>query len=218
MQTHSRDMEQASGPEWRAPSDRGAGQTPGAPLTQDEFSARFEAASRTLWVIAAAVLGRRTDAEDVLQEAAMIGLRKLGDFQPGTSFPAWMGGIVRNVARNHARKRVRRQTSDADPRSIDLARTAPGGPAPEPAIDRRGRVEADVAGFDDKVLRALGTLDETARTCLLLRTLRDLPYREISQLLEIPEGTAMSHVHRARQSMRSMLLGDVSASPQRRPS
>ena len=48
-------------------------------------------------------------------------------------------------------------------------------------------------------------LEETARTCLLLRTLRDMPYREISLLLDIPEGTAMSHVHRARQAMRYFL-------------
>ena len=180
-------------------------------LEPGEFTARFQAASRTLWVIAAAVLGRRSDAEDVLQEAAMIGLRKIADFEEGTNFSAWMGGIVRNVARNHARKRSRRQTSDTDPHVLDVARSAPasgagaGGPGGEPLIGRGGRVSADEAGFDDRVLGALNRLEETARTCLLLRTLRDMPYREISLLLDIPEGTAMSHVHRARQAMRYFL-------------
>jgi len=154
------------------------------------------------------VLGRRTDAEDVLQEAAMIGLRKISDFEEGTNFAAWMGGIVRNVARNHARKRRRRATADADPQVIDASRTARPGSVSEPGLDRRGRVDADEAGFDDRVRRALETLDETARACLLLRTLRELPYREIALLLDIPEGTAMSHVHRSRQSLRALLKGD----------
>ncbi|MEX2219245.1 MAG: RNA polymerase sigma factor [Phycisphaerales bacterium] len=176
-------------------------------MTPGEFSARFQEAWRTLWIIAAAVLGRRTDAEDVLQEAAMIGLRKVADFQEGTSFAAWMGGIVRNVARNHARKRTRRQTADADPRTLDLGAASSGTAVSDPEFDRRGRLQPDQADFDDHVLKALNTLDEVPRTCLLLRTLRDMPYREISQLLGIPEGTAMSHVHRSRQTLRTLLSG-----------
>ena len=67
------------------------------------------------------------------------------------------------------------------------------------------KIRADQSEFDDRLLRALSMLEETARTCLLLRTLSDMPYREISQILEIPEGTAMSHVHRSRQVLRAAL-------------
>ena len=48
-------------------------------------------------------------------------------------------------------------------------------------------------------------MEETARACLLLRTLQDMPYREIALALDIAEGTAMSHVHRARMAMRERL-------------
>jgi RNA polymerase sigma-70 factor (ECF subfamily) len=177
----------------------------GRGLAPEDFSARLSQSSRTLWLIAAGVLGDRADADDVLQDAAMIGLRKLEEFDPATSFAAWMGEIVRNVARNAARKRTRRQTSPADPRTIDQSRRMAAAAAGTPGFDRRGRIEADQAVFDDRVLAALGTLEETARTCLLLRTLQDLPYRDISALLGIPEGTAMSHVHRARQTLRKEL-------------
>jgi RNA polymerase sigma-70 factor, ECF subfamily len=187
-----------AGPE--GPRDPG-----GAVLTPAEFSSRFESASRTLWIIAAAVLGRRSDAEDVLQEAAMIGLRKVRDFDPSTSFSAWMGGIVRNVARNHARKRQRRHTTESDPQTIDASHTVAAPATQAPEFDRHGKFAVDQSAFDDRVLQALNTLDETARTCLLLRTLHEMPYREISLLMEIPEGTAMSHVHRARQALRGML-------------
>lgn len=178
-------------------------------LTPEEFSARLQASSRSLWLIAAAVLGQRSDADDVLQEAAMIGLRKVAEFDPATNFAAWMGGIVRNVARNHARKRVRRQTSPSDPHSIDQAHTSSDGVAAGPEFDRRGKMSADQSEFDDRVVHALDRLEDTARACLLLRTLKNLPYREISVLLGIPEGTAMSHVHRARQFLRQQLSADA---------
>jgi len=204
MHTHLGDMEEATGADLPPPPPEGPSAT-GEPPETGRFTARFQEASRTLWVIAAAVLGRRTDVEDVLQEAAIIGLRKMSDFQEGTSFAAWMGGIVRNVARNHARKRRRRQTSESDPRTLDLVQTARPQAQAVPGFDRQGHLGVDQGVFDDRVLRALNTLEETARACLLLRTLREMSYREISLLLGIPEGTAMSHVHRARMAMRSIL-------------
>ncbi len=186
-----------------------------AKLASAEFSVRLQGATRTLWLIAAGVLGDRSDVDDVLQEAAMIGLRKIHEFDPATSFSAWMGGIVRNVARNHARKRVRRQTSAADPAVLDQSRADRPGTPRTPGFDRSGVISPDQSAFDDRVMRALASLEETARTCLLLRTLCDMPYREISQVLEIPEGTAMSHVHRSRQSLRAILSAD--ARSDRRP-
>ena len=176
-----------------------------ANLAPAEFSTRFQEAHRTIWLIAAGGLGDRSEAEDVLQEAAMIGLRKVNEFDPATSFAAWMGGIVRNVARNHARKRSRRQTAPADPSVLDQSRAGHASIAATPDFDRKGELKPDQSAFDDRIMVALAALDETPRTCLLLRTLNELPYREIAQILQIPEGTAMSHVHRSRQAMRASL-------------
>ena len=60
--------------------------------------------------------------------------------------------------------------------------------------------------FDDQTRRALQQLDETPRSCLLMRTVLDMSYRQIAEALGIPENTAMSHVHRSRQRMRESLL------------
>ena len=49
-----------------------------------------------------------------MQEAALIGLEKLDAFQPGTNFTGWMVRIVRNVARNHARRETRRSGPQLD--------------------------------------------------------------------------------------------------------
>lgn len=191
-----------------------AGQSRGksATLSPAEFATRLATASRTLWLIAGSVLGRREDAEDVVQESAVIGLQKIQEFEPDTNFSAWMGGIVRNVARNAARKSVRRHTGAVNPADLDQSRTAPAVPLRDAAFDRAGRLPDEQASFDDRTIAALNTLEETARVCLLLRTIRQMPYREIAALLSIPEGTAMSHVHRARAAMREALLRDTDES------
>ena len=55
-------------------------------------------------------------------------------------------------------------------------------------------------------MSALGHLSEVARACLLLRTVEGLDYGEIGRALGIPEGTAMSHVHRSRMRLRAELV------------
>ena len=174
-------------------------------LNAEGFAEAFTAHSRALWCIAASVLIDRHQAEDVLQEGAIIALQKLDQFQPGTNFLAWMGRIVRFVALNHGRRRQRAMTSPVDPETIEAMAAAPTllDPAPTTA---RGEVAPGQVAFDDNVIDALGVLGETARSCLLLRTLLDMPYREIALALDIPEGTAMSHVHRARSAMRARLV------------
>jgi RNA polymerase sigma-70 factor, ECF subfamily len=185
-------------------------------LSPDAFASRFTACSRTLWCIAAAILNDRTQAEDVLQEAALIALRKLDQFDPDTAFVAWMGQIVRYVALNHARRRTNARTVPVDPGRLDevVARIEPG---PAGTVGGRGEVAADRAGFDDELLAALNELPEDARACLLLRTVLDMPYREIARVLDVPEGTAMSHVHRARAALRARLADRTPASGGRDP-
>lgn len=174
-------------------------------LTPAAFASRFEEVSRTLWCIAAGVLGSPDQADDVLQDAASIALTKLSEFDPETNFGAWMGRIVRYVALNTMRKRNRRRSvvasaGDAiESMSIERPPRARG----DVAVD--GSIADDQGSFDDHMVAALNRLEPTARACLLLRTVRDLSYRDIASLLGIPEGTAMSHVHRSRSAMRSML-------------
>lgn len=160
-------------------------------LTHDAFAERFEGAARVLWTIAAAVLGHRAQVEDVIQEAAIVGLEKLDQFDPNTHFEAWMGRIVRFVALNHLRREARRRTSQ--PELLESV------PAVEP-LDH---------DLDDTLQAALAGLRPVVRACLLLKVVEELEYREIAQVLEIPEGTAMSHVHRARHALQSQLSQEV---------
>ncbi|MFG0328362.1 MAG: RNA polymerase sigma factor [Phycisphaerales bacterium] len=177
-------------------------------LTPDEFADALRGSFRTLWLIAVGVTGDRTLAEDVVQEAAIVGLEKIDRFQPGSSFVAWMGQTVRFVALNMARKErkqfeaVRESGRRPERRSDSLAEwSTPRGIRLTQEVD----LPEDQRSFDDRLMGALDEMSETARACLLLRTIEDLPYSEIARILDIPEGTAMSHVHRARRSLRDRL-------------
>jgi RNA polymerase sigma-70 factor (ECF subfamily) len=174
-------------------------------LTPAAFASRFEEASRALWCIAAGVLGSPDQADDVLQDAASIALTKLAEFDPETNFGAWMGRIVRYVALNTMRKRNRRRSVVASAGEAIESMSVERPPRPRGDIAVDGSIADDQGSFDDHMLAALDQLDPTARACLLLRTIRDLSYREIANLLDIPEGTAMSHVHRSRSAMRGLL-------------
>jgi RNA polymerase sigma-70 factor (ECF subfamily) len=188
-------------------------------LTPTLFAARFQECWRVLWCVAAAVTGDRGQADDILQESAMVALNKLEQFDPATNFIAWMSQIVRFVALNHARKKSRSPASSLDPHAMELTMSS-AKPVRQIALGAKGELhESDElsASFDDRLLGALRSLEETARACLLLRTLMDMSYREISLALDIPEGTAMSHVHRSRTWLRQRLtdpsLSESSSQP-----
>lgn len=190
----------------------GRGGTPrpvaGDQLSRDRFAALFAEHHKTLWFIAASVHGDRTHAYDVVQEAAMIALSKIAEFDPSTSFTAWMGQIVRYVALNEGRKLKRTRAAGAsdgagsDPIPFTAAHH-------EQVMPLVGSTES----FDADVAQAIAMLDEKARTCLLLRTVQGLSYAAIATTLSMPEGTVMSHVHRAKAMLREEITRRESARP-----
>jgi RNA polymerase sigma-70 factor, ECF subfamily len=173
-----------------------------APL---DFAAQFNASFRVLWLVAIGIVSDASTAEDVVQEAALLALEKLDQFQPGTNFRAWMAQMVRFVALNHARKRQKHKAVTLDDASGRRPLSTEPLPVAELHLGNRGQLPPDQAHFDDRVLAALNSVGEIPRSCLLLRTIEQLEYSEIAKMLEIPEGTAMSHVHRTRQYLRERL-------------
>jgi RNA polymerase sigma-70 factor (ECF subfamily) len=145
---------------------------------------------------------QQDQAGDVLQEAVMTAWRQFDRFEPGTNFKAWMFKILLNTL-----YRLNRKSHRAKAASIDAG-----------AIDAGGYVEKEEAwasilvdpervrqALDDRIVNALESLGDVERYCFLLRLLEDFSYREISEQLEIPLGTVMSHVYRARMKLRERL-------------
>jgi RNA polymerase sigma-70 factor (ECF subfamily) len=181
------------------------------------FAAHFQACYRRLALVAAGVTGERQSAEDIIQEAAIIAFEKIDQFQQGTNFSAWMAEIVRRCAQNYRRKTLHRRTFAADPAILSEAHgDERHAGETSPIIAGGGELAPDQTSFDDELSEALGSLTVEARSCLLLRVLESLTYAEISELLNIPEGTAMSHVHRSKSALRRR-LGHSSDDETRQP-
>ncbi|MCU0688848.1 MAG: RNA polymerase sigma factor, partial [Phycisphaerales bacterium] len=181
------------------PSSSGAGDDvendPSGMLSPEAFWREFEAIRPRLWLIAAAILRNPADADDVVQDAALIGLRRRDSFTVGTSFAAWMGQVTRLTAlgnRRSSQAPARRATGQIE----DFMATARHDTARHVA-----RADANSSAAT-RLTAALAHLSETERTCLLLRIVGGLNYESISEVLSIPKGTAMSHVSRARVALR----------------
>lgn len=168
-----------------------------SPRADADFLKLLEAARPQMWLIAAGVTGNRSEADDVLQDAAIIALRKFDTFEPGTNFNAWMAEVTRNTARNARRKRLRAHRLMQSAARILSPAAHTSTPAP--------------ASREDLILDAVRSLEEIPRTCLLLRVVGGLSYESIAIITQIPQGTAMSHVFRAREKLRTHLAALESA-------
>lgn len=171
---------------------------------ESEFVSLYCEAHRKLWTLAAAVTGDTTLAEDVLQEAAITAMRKLSDFDPESNFVAWMSQIVRFTALNFLKSKKRR---NAESLSVHPAREAisHSGVSADSCVTAAGQLQDEQVEFDDDVVNAIESLDPDRRSCFLLRTIHNLAYDEIAEIVGLPEGTAMSHVHRAKVTLRESL-------------
>lgn len=180
-------------------------------MNADQFTARYTAAYPKLLVIAKAIALRPSDADDLLQASILIALEKPAPAGSDEDFARWMAAILRNVAANYRRKifRHKENTAQFDFGSLH----ASFGKEPENvSFDENSQSFSGLQdAFDDQVLHALSQLAEANRICLLLRTVLDTGYKEISELLGIPEGTVASNVSRAKKSLRSILAGTVGA-------
>jgi len=162
--------------------------------------------------IAAGIIGKMTDAEDIVQQAYSIAIEKNQSFESRDKFLGWLAGIVKYCALNFRRKNIRRKTSPVDPNEIQNFVVDSSSKEKTSKIDAKD-LESLKDSFDDDVMRALENISEDARTCMLLRSVQNMSYNEIAKLMQIPEGTAMSMVHRARKSLRKDLANHDFARP-----
>ncbi len=135
------------------------------------------------------LLRDRAAAEDVVQEAMLRALTYFGSYQ-GTNPRAWILRIVRNVAYDRMGAEKSRRESSWDAAAEALADPSPD---PEAALYGRQRWESLAAALD--------ALPAELRECVVLRELEDMSYRDIARITEVPVGTVMSRLFRARQAL-----------------
>jgi RNA polymerase sigma-70 factor, ECF subfamily len=146
-----------------------------------------------------------TDAEDLVQETFLKALRGFESFEMGSSFKAWIFRILRNTyltSRNGlaAKRTVALEDELNENNESGLARY------PEGAIDRQ-TPEINLLQLEDRsaLSAAMETLPPQLLEVILLCDVEEMKYREIATTLEIPIGTVMSRIARARVALRAAL-------------
>jgi len=170
----------------------------------DRFLALLQPIERELETYARRLVWEACDAPDALQNAVMRAFAAFDRYHEDASFRAWLFKILTREAFALNRKHARIAKHEFQLEPEDLA-CLPFGLSPDAAAERPlSPAELDEA-LDEELAAGLKTLTETERAVLLLRAIGDLRYREISESLEIPMGSVMGHLARARQKMRVLM-------------
>jgi len=144
--------------------------------------------------------GDAADADDVVQEASLRAFRAIGAYG-GRNARAWTLTIVRNTALSWLTKQRRRTVVPVeDLEAVERAQALPGrnGVQASPATPETELIaKADAARLE----AAIAELPLPFRETLVLRDLQGLDYREIAEVTEVPVGTVMSRLARARRRL-----------------
>jgi RNA polymerase sigma-70 factor (ECF subfamily) len=154
--------------------------------------------------------GSAADAEDLTQEVFLKMYRNLASFDPARgSFGTWLTTLTRNLlVDNYRRSRMERASDSLDePFGDDDA----GGGATklDRLADTRPGQDQHVAGLELKVQiqRALAEVSPELREAVILRDLQDMDYKDIAEVLGVPQGTVKSRISRGRSELARLLKG-----------
>jgi RNA polymerase sigma-70 factor (ECF subfamily) len=158
-------------------------------LTQAEFNRLVEEHGPSMYRIAYRMMGDQHEAEDMVQEAFRSAWKSRARYEAQRGNRAWLVSILRR-------------------RIIDRWRKKP----PPSVVGDGSELEVGVEGddpfrdeFSDEIQAALDRLPVELRETLLLVVVGDLTHQETADLLEIPLGTVLSRVSRARTRLREFL-------------
>jgi RNA polymerase sigma-70 factor, ECF subfamily len=153
----------------------------------DELSTALPALLPRLWRFALRLAGDRHDAEDLVQRACIRALERRHQLQPGTATLSWMFSIVHSVWLNEVRARQIRNNASLQ-WTEDLAATLVDSSAVDPETN----------ALHQQVIAAVARLPDAQRAVMLLVAVEGLSYREAAEALDVPVGTVMSRLARAR--------------------
>ena len=166
----------------------------------------FEAATvphmNALYDAALRLAGDQATAQDLTQETYLRALRSFGTFEPGSNCRAWLLRIQYNLFCTQYRRGRRMplvwlDEGETDP-SLDL-------PSHEPGPEEQTVRELD----REAVRRAIAQLPEDFRMAVTLVDINGLNCAEAATVMDVPRGTILSRLHRARRRLETMLLPEL---------
>jgi RNA polymerase sigma-70 factor (ECF subfamily) len=161
---------------------------------------------RRVYAICYRFTGSGADAEDLTQEVFLKVYRNLSSFDGAKgSFQTWITTMARNLLVDHFRRTRMERSTDSIDASAD---GEDDGPRMADRLADSGRSqERHVAGLElrAQIQVALAELSPELREAVILRDLEDMDYKEIAQVLRIPEGTVKSRISRGRGELARLL-------------
>ena len=166
------------------------------PIDLAAFEALYESHGARMKSLALNVLGNRSDAEDAVQEAFLRAYRSRDSFRSDAALWTWVYRILLNACHDIGRLRVSRR--DKQTVTTDAALTLP-------SLVGDGPMRLTLQ-------HALDRLSPIYRDVFLLCEVEGYTHREVSDILEIPEGTSKGRLFEARRQLKATLTGSA---PQR---
>jgi RNA polymerase sigma-70 factor (ECF subfamily) len=155
----------------------------------DSLSELIDAHSEALYRYAYRLSGSAADAEDLVQEAFTKAIARLPQLREPDRARGWLFRILRNAYLHRVRDEKRHRVVP-----LDAVGDLPGRPADDPPEIAPARLQ-----------QALDDLDEVFRTPIILYYFEDFSYRDIAEQMDLPIGTVMSRLARAKGYLRSRL-------------
>jgi len=147
-----------------------------------------------------------TEAEDMTQDVFLKVYRNLASFDAGKgSFQTWITTLTRNLlVDNYRRTRDERVTDSID---ASMSSEDDGPTMSDRIADTRPNQEQRYAGLELRasIQQALAKVSPELREAVILRDLEDMDYKDIAQVLKIPEGTVKSRISRGRAELARLL-------------
>ncbi len=155
--------------------------------------------SRRVYNLCYRFTGRREEAEDLAQEVFFRVFRTLDKFDPGQgSLNVWLYRVARNLLIDHYRATRRdRLTDSLEKEEGTMELTDKRAPSPHRM--------AELGELRDTLQQALTRLSPDLREAIIMRDIQGLDYREIAQVLDIPDGTVKSRINRGRNELAKIL-------------
>jgi RNA polymerase sigma-70 factor, ECF subfamily len=155
--------------------------------------------TRRVYAICYRFTGSDHEAQDLTQEVFLRVFRSLKSFRAGEgSFTVWLARLSRNLLIDHYRRTKLDRATDSIEEQLPML---------EEKTSAMARTEGLLAGREASELLqgALQKLSPELRETVILRDLEELEYREIAQVLNVPEGTVKSRLNRGRAELARVL-------------
>ena len=161
-------------------------------ITPDIFETEAMQHIDDLYRTASRLTMSQTDAEDLVQETYMQAWKSFENYEPGTNCRAWLYKILFNKFEHHRRKKYTQAKYFQEADELVFATAMHKPSVPETLTDAA-------------VIAALDKLPEHYRSVVLLADVHEFDYKEVAQILDIPIGTVMSRLSRARTQLKKSL-------------